>query len=210
MGMIQSGDLVLFLGDSVTDCGRSREDNAQNGNGYVHMIDAQFTEHFPQMKVKFVNRATSGFRVKDIKAGLQKDCLDLKPNMVTILIGINDTWRRYDSNDPTSAAAYRRDYRHVLTQIRDKLDAQLVLIDPFLIHVLPEHPTWRDDLNRRIDVVRELAQEFSAIYIPLDGILAAASTKVPGTIWCADGIHPTAAGHALIARTWLDAVLARA
>ena len=205
--MINKGDVVLFQGDSVTDCGRSRENDSLLGSGYVNMIAAQFTVMYPELEVQFINRGISGNRVKDLVARWDADCINLKPNIVTILIGINDTWRRYDSNDPTSTVVFQADYRELLTRIRSELDAQIILMDPFVLPAPPDRRTWREDLNPRIDGVRELAREFGAQYIPLDGIFAAAAMKAPCTVWCGDGVHPTQAGHALIANSWLDVVL---
>jgi acyl-CoA thioesterase I len=203
---ISSGDSILFLGDSVTDCGRSYENDSLLGDGYVHMIAAQWTACFPESNARFLNRGISGNRVRDVRARLERDCLALKPDIVSILIGINDTWRRFDSNDPTSTADYLKDYRTILLEIRSKLKARLILMDPFYLPLQPDQKAWSEDLGPRIDGIRELAREFSATYIPLDGIFAKASTKAACSVWCADGVHPTPAGHALIARSWLEAV----
>jgi acyl-CoA thioesterase I len=207
MSIINPGDLVLFQGDSVTDCGRSRADDSALGYGYAGMIAAQFTASYPEEQVRFINRGVSGNRVRDLLARWDQDCIVLQPNVVSILIGINDTWRRFDSADPTSTEAYLADYHRILTRVRQELGARLILLDPFVLPALPDRRTWREDLNPRIDGIRDLAREFSAIYVPLDGIFAAASVKAPCAVWSDDGVHPTAAGHALIAQAWLDAAL---
>ena len=207
MAIINPGDLILFQGDSVTDCGRSRDSDDQLGSGYANMIAAQFAVRFPELKARFVNRGVSGNRVKDLAERWDEDCIALQPDIVSILIGINDTWRRFDSQDPTSTESYLADYRRILYRVRNELQARLVLMDPFVLPTSPDRLAWRADLNPRIDGVRELAREFSATYIPLDGIFAAASMRAPCAIWSADGVHPTQAGHALIARAWLDAAI---
>ncbi len=205
--MIQPGDLVLFQGDSITDAGRSRENDADLGRGYAAMIAAWFGAAWPEKGAHLVNRGISGDRAKDLAARWQPDCLALKPNLVSILIGINDTWRRYDHNDPTSAEAFEASYHAILTQVRDQLGARLVICEPFLLPVPDDRRAWRVDLDPKIAVARDLARRFGAIYVPLDGIFAQASTRREPAFWAADGVHPTPAGHALIAQAWLKAVV---
>jgi lysophospholipase L1-like esterase len=122
------------------------------------------------------------------------------------MIGINDCWRRFDCNDPTSTDKYVSGYRNILQQAREALDVQLVLLEPFVLPVPEDRKAWREDLDPKIHGVRELAKEFGAIYIPLDGLFASAATQQPPAFWAADGVHPSSAGHALIAQAWLKAV----
>ncbi|WZL77858.1 SGNH/GDSL hydrolase family protein [Eubacteriales bacterium mix99] len=198
--------LVLFQGDSTSDCGRSREDDHYLGTGYPYMAAAWYGALHPGKNVRFVNRAISGNRSIDLVNRWQRDCLDVKPDVVSILIGINDTWRRFDRKDPTSAEVFRDHYRRILSQVREHLDADIILMEPFLLMVTEEQKTsWREDLNPKIDVVRELAREFDAALVPLDGIFAAASSRKDPRFWAADGVHPTAEGHAMICRHWLKA-----
>ena len=204
--LIKDGQLVLFQGDSITDAGRNREDPLNLGHGYPMMVDAWFQAKHPAKKVRFVNRGISGNRVKDLRARWDKDCIDLKPDWVSILIGINDTWRRYDSNDPTSVDSFEADYRHILERVKNELDAGLIICEPFVLPFPEDRNAWREDLDPKIAVVRKLAREFEAIFIPLDGILAAASAVREPAFWAADGVHPTPQGHALIAQAWLKAV----
>jgi lysophospholipase L1-like esterase len=126
--------------------------------------------------------------------------------VVSILIGINDTWRRYDSNDPTSAEAFEQSYRDILTRTRENTDALIVMMEPFVLPYPQDRLTWREDLDPKIQVVRSLAREFEAALIPLDGIFAQAACRREPEYWAADGVHPTLNGHALIAREWLETV----
>ena len=122
------------------------------------------------------------------------------------MIGINDTWRRYDSHDPTPAADYERDYRAICTDVRDTLHARLMIIEPFLLPTPRDREAWRVDLDPKIAIARQLAREFNAIFVPMDGVFAAAAIKEKMEFWLPDGVHPTPAGHALIAQAWLKAV----
>ena len=197
---------VLFQGDSITDAGRSRENDAALGGGYPNVVAAWFGAMHPAKRVRFLNRGISGNRAKDLRARWTDDCIALKPDVVSILIGINDTWRAFDRNDPTSAAAYAEDYRQILGRVRDELGARIVILEPFVLPYPEDRRAWRADLDPKIQVARDLAREFGATYIPLDGMFAAAATAVPPSFWAADGVHPTQCGHAFIARAWLTAM----
>lgn len=203
---IEEGAVVLFQGDSITDCGRSRENLDDLGGGYAMMAASWIGAMYPEWKIRFVNRGISGNRVKDLQQRWKADCLDLKPNWVSIMIGINDTWRAFDSNDPTSPEDYRDAYDGILADVRDQLGARIILLEPFVLPFPEDRKAWRADLNPRIDIVRDLARKYEAILVPLDGIMAEACTRREPAYWAADGVHPTNEGHALIAQAWFQAV----
>jgi acyl-CoA thioesterase-1 len=119
---------------------------------------------------------------------------------------INDTWRRYDSGDPTSAEQYYDGYRRLIINTNERLDASLILIEPFVLPVPEDRKTWREDLDPKIQAVRELAHEFKTLYVPLDGLFSAQSARTGPAYWAEDGVHPSSAGHSLISKAWLDAV----
>lgn len=203
--LFSEGATVLFQGDSITDAGRSRDNDVELGRGYANMVAAWYSAFCPEDKVRFLNRAISGNRVVDLQTRWEADCLALKPDCVSILIGINDTWRRYDRNDPTSAEAYAEGYRTILQQTRD-IGATILILEPFVLPYPADRVQWREDLDPKIAVARQLAREFGAVYIPLDGIFAAAACRREPAFWAPDGVHPSQAGHALIAKTWLETV----
>lgn len=207
--IIKDNDVVLFQGDSVTDAGRDRENDGNLGGGYPSTVAAWFTALNPSGNVKFLNRGISGNRVRDLRDRWVEDCLEIKPSLVSILIGINDCWRRYDSNDPTSAEKFEEDYRYILTQIKENLkDTRILICEPFVLSEPEDRKKWREDLDPKIHVVRKLASEFQTLYVPLDGLFAQASVLSKPAIWSPDGVHPSPAGHALIAKAWLEAVKA--
>ncbi|MBS3734616.1 MAG: SGNH/GDSL hydrolase family protein [Phycisphaerae bacterium] len=207
---IQPNQTVLFQGDSITDAQRSVADEADLGHGYAAMAAATFQAAAPDRNVRFLNRGVGGNRVADLKARWSDDCIALKPDWVSILIGVNDTWRAFDQKDPTSTEQYAGDYRHILTRTRDELGARLILCEPFVLPAFEaDYAAWRADLDPRIHAVRELAREFDALLVPFDGLLAAAACKQPPAFWAGDGVHPTRPGHALMARAWLAAVSVR-
>jgi acyl-CoA thioesterase-1 len=202
--IINANDRILFTGDSITDCGRARDNAESLGTGYASITAAHLQARLAAPKVKIWNRGVSGNRIRDLLGRVEADLLALEPTVVSILIGINDTWRRYDNNDATDAATFERDYRALLEKITGQLKARVVLLEPFLLHVPADRFAWREDLNPKIDVTRKLAIEFGTELLPLDGIFSQAATQAPAEFWAPDGVHPSAAGHALIAETWLE------
>ncbi|MBD2869930.1 SGNH/GDSL hydrolase family protein [Paenibacillus arenilitoris] len=208
MTVIEDNAVVLFQGDSITDAGRNYSDPNSLGTGYAYLVAAEFGRKYPGKNVKFLNRGISGNRVVDLERRWQADCLDLKPTWVSIYIGINDTWRRYDNNDPTSAEQYYEGYRRLILSTKESLEASILLIEPFVVPVPEDRKTWRVDLDPKIQAVRELAFEFKTPYVPLDGLFAAQSAQTGPAYWAPDGVHPSPAGHALIANAWLNAVRA--
>lgn len=206
--LLEDHATVLFQGDSITDAARIREDSANLGLGYPSLVAAWFSAMYPEKNVTFLNRGISGNRAGDLRARWKEDALDLKPSWVSILIGINDTWRRYDSHDPTSAQVFEDNYRAILDSTRRATSARLILCEPFLLPYPEDRTVWREDLDPKIAVVRRLAQEFGAIFVPLDGAFAAAAAQREMPFWLPDGVHPTTAGHALIAQTWMASIKA--
>jgi len=206
--IIEENEIILFQGDSVTDVGRNREEKDNLGFGYPMMVASWFAAMYPEKNVSFLNRGIGGHRIRDLELRWKEDCLDLKPTMVSLLIGVNDCWRRFDSNDPTSAAEFEATYRILLDGIKKQGISKIILLEPFVLPVTEDRKAWREDLDPKIHVVRELAREYGAILIPLDGVFSAASVLKPSNFWTIDGVHPTNAGHALIAREWLKTVKA--
>jgi acyl-CoA thioesterase-1 len=207
---LQQNDHIVFFGDSITDCGRNRDaqpgDHTGWGGGYVYQLAAALSAELPDYELKFTNKGISGNRIYDLEARLDQDVLSLDPDVVSILIGINDVWRKYDSGVESELSEFTASYRRVLEKIEEQ-GAQIVILEPFLLPVPEDRKAWREDLDPKITAIRELAREFEAILVPLDGIFAAASCKRENAFWAADGVHPSPAGHALIANAWQEAVV---
>lgn len=199
---------VLFQGDSITDAGRDRDDDSSLGNGYVGLVAEKLTAADPGRRI--LNRGVSGDRVADLRARWQRDTLDLAPDLLSVMVGINDTWRRYDAGDVTTVEDYAQDYRVILGQARDA-GARLVLVEPFLVPVDDAQWAWREDLDPRIHAVRRLAEEFDAALLAADGLLNQAAREAGSAEAVArDGVHLTPAGHACLAAAWLELVGAEA
>ena len=206
--LIEDNAVVLFQGDSITECGRSREDQNDLGRGYAFMSAALFSSMHPARNVQFINRGISGNTVEDLKSRWQDDCIALKPTWLSILVGINDSARAFTQNKPMSAEVFESTYRDLLTQAKATCGARLILMEPFVLPIPEDRIRWREDLDAKVHAVRRLAREFDAILIPLDGLFAQAACRPNMAYWAPDGVHPTPAGHALIARHWLKSVKA--
>lgn len=198
---------ILFQGDSITDAGRSRENPHLLGEGYPKYAAQYLKENHPEIEFDFVNLGISGNRTKDLVARWQEDCIDIQPDVVSIMIGINDTWRAFDSNDPTSIEEFEANYRKLLEEIRAKTDAYILLIEPFLLPVDPSKDGYRVDLDPKITVVRKMAHEYADAYLPTDGLLAAACVNgIEASTWSADGVHLNEAGSKLVGEYYANVI----
>ncbi|PWH05364.1 lysophospholipase [Brachybacterium endophyticum] len=194
---------LLFIGDSITDAGR-REDPEHLGFGYVRLIAEHIAAHEPGSTV--VNTGIGGDRVRDLVSRFDPDCLDHAPDVVTIYVGVNDTWRRYDSDDATSADDFEAEYRYLLDQLSAiRPGTPVILILPFVADIDEEKARYHEDLDEKVARVRDLAREFGHAIVDTEEILerAYADGHTPATI-AEDGVHPSIAGHRLIADAWLQ------
>ena len=210
--IIRPNDTVLFQGDSITNAFRMPDEinNAyQLGAGYALLVAAHLLATRPGDQLRFINRGVSGHRLADLLTRWQTDCIDLKPTVLSLLIGINDTMHAMGGAADASAAGYARDYRKLLEWTRRELpEVRLVLCEPFTLVAGNVTPAWREDLAPRQQAVRQLAREFDAVFVPLQQVFDDACKKAPAEYWIYDGIHPTAAGAGLLARQWLTTVTA--
>lgn len=209
MTIIKPNSTVLFQGDSITDCNRDRNDLNHLGVGYPLLVASFFSALYPELNVNFINKGISGNLSRDLVNRWENDCLELKPDFISIMIGINDVWRRYDAaNHQTSIEEFSSNYRKILTMTRENLDADILLLEPYVLHTPADRLEWRVDLDPKREAVRNLAQEFDCIFVPIDQMFQEAATKKEPSFWCPDGVHPAPAGHGLIANAWLKAVKA--
>lgn len=201
----KDGQTVLFQGDSITDWGRNRDDITSLSTGYAGKVATIYNALFPNNHITFINKGVSGDRSAEVLNRYEEDFKQIKPDFVSILVGINDTWRRYDNNDPTTTEQFEANYRQILENLkRDFPETKIMLMEPYVFDSLPERSGWRVDLGPKIEVVRKLAREYADYFLPLDGIFASlcTSTYEPSQI-TADGVHPLDLGHSIIAYEYL-------
>jgi acyl-CoA thioesterase I len=198
---------ILFQGDSITEAGRDYTKADSLGTGYAFMAANWFFAENPEKKVRFLNCGVAVDKIRDLKNRWQKDCLNLKPDLVSILIGINDIVGGHFWKSPTSTKSFEEDYRTVLEQTRDVLGAKIVLLTPFMVYLTKPQIIYKIILNQKIDVVKKLSKEFKTLLVPLNKIFYEASKTRELTYWSEDGIHPTEMGHSLIAQSWLKTTI---
>jgi acyl-CoA thioesterase I len=204
--LLKKNDRVLFYGDSVTDCGRRRDVSGDLGAGYALMTAGWLAALYPRLNLTFLNRGVSGDRTSALLQRADADLIQWTPTVVSIFIGINNTWRRYDSNDPTPLDRFADEYETLLKRITAELRARIVILDPFVLPYPADRKAWRGDLDPKIEAIHRLAKTYKAVLVPIDKIMNKACARQPAAYWAADGVHPTPAGHALIAQSWIKYV----
>lgn len=190
---------IVFAGDSVTDCGR-REDPEGLGHGYVRLLAG----HETLIGARVRNAGVGGDRLTDLGERWHQDVVALEPDLVTVLIGINDTWRGFDSGQHSDPSAFEERYRGLLGALEPV--TRIVLMEPFVLPVDTGQEAWRPDVETRIDAVHRLAVEFGATLVPTDRALRGRAEALGAQALAADGVHPTPLGHREIADAWIRAV----
>ena len=187
---------ILFQGDSITDMNRDRSDPHDLGNGYPKYAARYIKEAFPDKEFEFIDLGISGDQTANLVQRLQSDFIDVKADIVSILIGINDTWHRADTREYLDDEIFKNNYETVLKAVK-ATGAKIMMLEPFLIPV-PDKLYFYEDLYKKILIERELARKYADVYIPLDGLLAAAYLGKEPTYYAEDGVHPSVEGAKFI------------
>lgn len=193
---------LLFQGDSITDCFRGREDTQYLGLGYPKYAVALLKEKYPNVEFEFVNRGISGNQTMHLVSRLQEDVLDVNPDVVSLLIGINDVWHHAEDKSWIDNDVFEARYRTILDALK-KTNAKIMLMEPFLIPV-PDKLFFREDLAPKIEIIRKLAREYADAYLPTDGLLASAFIGEEPTSFSSDGVHPTDKGAEYIGKLYVE------
>lgn len=196
---------ILFQGDSITDCGRSRSDNTNLGSGYPKYVAELLTETYPDIDFEFFNRGIGGDQTKGLLARWQEDAVDIQPDIITILVGVNDTWHHIHEKDWIPNDLFEANYRSLLEDIKNKTNAKIIMLEQFVLD-FPDMRCFHNDIDEKIQVVRRLAREYAHTFIPLDGLLATACVCEEPSYWTLEGVHPTDEGHKLIADYCYNAI----
>lgn len=197
---------ILFQGDSITDAGRSREDDTNRGIGYPMLVSARLAFEYPG-RYRFLNRGCSGNRVVDIYARIRSDIINLKPDVMSILIGVNDVWHELALQNGVDAEKYYRIYAMLIKEVREALPGvRIMILEPFVLKGTATMDCWdifRSEVEKRAEKARNVAEEYNLIFVPLQNKFDEALKIAPSDYWLWDGVHPTEAGHELILREWL-------
>lgn len=209
---VKSGDVILFQGDSITDAGRNRtvkEYNNQGalGGGYAFLAAADLLFKHPEKNLQIYNRGISGNKVYQLAESWDADALSLKPDLLSILVGVNDYWHTLSFGYKATVETYRKDYRTLLQKTKEQLpDVKLVIGEPYAILGTAVNQTWFPAFSEYQNTARELAHEFNASFVPYQKVYDRALKHAPGAYWSPDGVHPSMAGASLMAHAWLATV----
>lgn len=210
---LKDGAVILFQGDSITDGNRGRTEDPNHimGHGYAFSIASRIGADFPEKRYRFYNRGISGNKVSDLEQRWQSDTLDLKPDVLSILVGVNDSNSViYNRPNPVSVEQYEEIYHELLEKTRSVFpEIILALCEPFVLQVGRMNEKWElsySDMLKRQEVVRKLSQKYNTVFVGFQEVFDQACEKVPCDYWIWDGVHPTVAGHELMAREWLKQV----
>lgn len=207
--------LILFQGDSITDCGRSRDPQSDFiGTGYPLLTKAVLGLENPN-EYNFINRGISGNRIVDVYARIKADIINLKPDYMSLLIGVNDIWHEIGSQNGVAPEKFEKIYDMLLSEIKEALpDLKIMILGAYVLEGpstcnTEEQPDRWERFSKgtkiNADIAKKLAEKHGLIFVSLQDAFDKACEKAAPTYWAADGVHPTPMGHELIKNEWLKA-----
>lgn len=210
---IARNDVVLFQGDSITDAGRNRDEPAANNNralgtGYTFLAAAQLLRKHSGAQISVFNRGISGNKIYQLAERWEADCIALKPDILSILIGVNDYWHTLNGGYDGTVDVYRDDYKKLLDHTLTALpDVKLIIGEPFAINgVKAVTDDWFPAFDSYRQAAQDIATEYDAVFIPYQRVFDKAAREVSADYWTTDGVHTTLAGAQLMAETWLKTI----
>lgn len=199
---------ILFQGDSITDAGRKREEPTNLGKGYPLLVAGVLGAENPG-KFEFFNRGISGNRVVDLYARIKADIINLKPDILSILIGVNDIWSEITGEDGVDTEKYFRIYSMLIEEIQSALpEVKIMILEPFVLKASATEAEWErfhSEVKERAEKAKEIARKYNLKFVPLQAEFDKAEEKYAADYWLKDGAHPTIMGHEIIKREWLKA-----
>lgn len=209
---LKPGATVLLQGDSITDAGRSRktQDTANDfdmlGKGYAKLIAYHLLTEHADKQLKIYNRGISGHKVPDLDKRWDKDCIDLKPDVLSILIGVNDMWHKMNGRYDGTVESYEAGYKALLARTKASLpDVQIIVCEPFVLRCGAIKDNWFPEFDQRRAGAKAAAESVGAVFVPFQSMFdAAVAAGSPPNHWAGDGVHPSAHGQGLMAARWLS------
>ena len=199
---------ILFQGDSITDAGRNKEASQDLGGGYPCLVGAKLGRRYPE-KYRFLNRGIGGNKVTDLIGRWKRDCINLQPDYLSILVGVNDVWHELDWREGTDTETFTRVYDLLLElTVKALPETKILLMEPYVLEdaLEPElREAFRSGVSKKREAVRKLAEQYHLPTVPLQDIFNSALKEAPALYWTAEGIHPTKAGHQIICDAWIEA-----
>jgi lysophospholipase L1-like esterase len=210
---LKQNGVILFQGDSITDCGRKREATVCNtfdmlGPGYPLLAATQILKSHADRQPKIYNRGVSGNKVYQLNERWELDALAFMPDVLSILIGVNDFWHTLSGGYKGTVEIYDKDLRNLLTYTKEKLPGvQLVLCEPFAVKggSAIDEPRWYPSFDAYRQSLKKIAEDFNAVFVPFQSAFDAAVKLAPARYWSNDGVHPDLPGRQLMADVWLEA-----
>ncbi len=198
---------ILFQGDSITDAGRDKRNYYNMGKGYAKYAVEYIKAAHPQSELEFINLGIGGNRTDQLFDRLYKDAIALEPDIISILIGINDVWHRYGGERiATTDEQLELNYRTILRELRAKTNAKIMILSPYLLDC-DDKDAIREDLKTVLPIIRKLADEYADVYVPLDEYFEEALKTMPEPrYYSADGVHPNQNGAAFIGKLYAEAI----
>ena len=204
---------ILFQGDSITDAGRSREEDSNLGLGYPGKVASKLGLEYPG-HYEFLNRGIGGNRIVDLYARIKSDIINLAPDYMSIMIGVNDVWHEFGRKNGVGAEKYECIYDMLLKEVKAALpNIQIMLLEPYVLEGsattgLVEdgnemYEVFRREVEKRAAGTKRLAEKHGLLFVPLQDKLDALLKIQPSSYWVRDGVHPTNVGHEFIACEWI-------
>lgn len=197
---------ILFQGDSITDAGRDKRNYHHLGNGYPKFAAELISAAHPELDIEFINFGIGGNRTCQLFDRLYSDAIAFQPDVISILIGINDIWHRHNDKILTTDAQIALNYRCILERLKRETNAKIVILSPYVLDA-EDKDYLREDLKTVLPIVRELADEFADVFIPLDELFAeAVKTQPEPKYYSGDGVHPNVNGAQFIGKIYAEAI----
>ncbi|MBE6688341.1 MAG: lysophospholipase [Ruminococcaceae bacterium] len=200
---------ILFQGDSITDAGRARDSDGYVGVGYPLLVKSALGFEAPG-KYEFFNRGISGNRIVDLYARIKNDIINLKPDVMSILIGVNDVWHEFaESPNGVDAEKYFRIYDMLIEEVKAALpDIKIMILEPFVLKGSGTQDNWEEfdlQVKKRSQMAEKIAQKYNLPFVRLQKGFDERCKNVEPSYWLHDGVHPTPMGHEYIKNEWIKA-----
>lgn len=198
---------ILFQGDSITDAGRDKNGDVNVGHGYPLLVKSSLGYEEPA-KYEFINRGISGNRIVDVYARMKKDIINLQPDVMSLLIGVNDVWHDFsESPNGVSADKFFKIYDMLIEEVKQVLpDIKIMIMEPFVLKASATEENWdsfNHEVKKRAEMAKKIANKYKLPFIPLQKGFDELEKLADSSYWLADGVHPTSAGHEYIKNEWL-------
>lgn len=199
---------ILFQGDSITDCGRDREDDRFMGRGYATNVAQKLGYDYPG-EYEFINKGISGNRIVDLYARIKIDLINLKPDYMSILIGVNDVWHEINKENGVCAEKYEKIYDMLISEVLEALpNIKIMILEPYVVKGTATEEAWETftvEVAKRAAAAKRIAEKYGLKFIPLQEKFDEMGKIAPEPYWTGDGVHPANPGHELISREWIKA-----